>query len=102
MNPDKPDFSDVKGRGSSTAPKPDFSDVKCGGSSTAPSPAGARTYRVAAGDNLSRIAKKLDGNANKRRRIYEANKDIIKNPGPDPQDPGRLGKEGDSCTERAF
>jgi nucleoid-associated protein YgaU len=65
--------------------KPDFSDVVSGGSSTAPQappqPAQApRTYTVAKGDSLSRIAKKLYGDANQWRKIHEANKDQIKNP----------------------
>jgi nucleoid-associated protein YgaU len=71
-------------------PKPDFSNVRSGGSSTAPAPAPSpppaakpaapRTYTVAAGDSLSKIAKKLYGDANKWKRIFEANRDIIKNP----------------------
>jgi nucleoid-associated protein YgaU len=40
----------------------------------------ARTYTVVKGDTLSKIAKTLYGNANKWRKIYEANTDIIKNP----------------------
>ena len=59
---------------------PDFSDVEGGSSSTAPKPAGARTYTVAKGDSLSKIAKQLYGDAQKWRQIYEANKDTIKNP----------------------
>jgi nucleoid-associated protein YgaU len=71
-------------------PKPNFSNVKSGGSSTAPSapaPAGdapaagaPRTYTVVAGDNLSKIAKRFYGDANQWKRIFEANRDIIKNP----------------------
>jgi nucleoid-associated protein YgaU len=67
-------------------PKPDFSDVTSGSSSTAPSPAPKEqkhedeVYVVVAGDNLSKIAKHLYGDANQWRRIYEANHDIIKNP----------------------
>jgi nucleoid-associated protein YgaU len=61
-------------------PQPDFSDVEGGSSSTAPKPAGASTYTVAKGDSLSKIAKQLYGDAQKWRQIYEANKDIIKNP----------------------
>ena len=64
-------------------PKPDFSNVKSGASSTAPPPAKAaepRTYTVVAGDNLSKIAKKFYGDANKWKKIFEANKDTIKNP----------------------
>jgi nucleoid-associated protein YgaU len=65
-------------------PKPDFSNVQSGGSSTAPSPApvksAARTYTVVKGDTLSKIAKSTYGDANKWRKIYEANTDIIQNP----------------------
>lgn len=63
--------------------KPDFSDVKSGSSSTAPSPAPSaaeEVYVVVAGDSLSKIAKRLYGDANKWRQIHEANKDVIKNP----------------------
>ena len=63
--------------------KPDFSDVQSGSSSTAPAaPAApaARTYTVVAGDSLSKIAKKLLGNANRWREIHELNKDLVKNP----------------------
>jgi nucleoid-associated protein YgaU len=58
---------------------PDFSDVEGGSSSTAPAPAG-RTYTVAKGDSLSKIAKEVYGSANQWKKIYEANKDTIKNP----------------------
>jgi nucleoid-associated protein YgaU len=61
-------------------PTPDFSDVEGGSSSTAPKPAEARTYTVAKGDSLSKIAKQLYGDAGKWHQIYEANKDTIKNP----------------------
>ena len=66
-------------------PKPDFSNVQSGASSTAPPPAAPkaaepRTYTVAAGDNLSKIAKHFYGDANKWKKIFEANKDTIKNP----------------------
>ena len=63
--------------------RPDFSDVQSGSSSTAPAPAATpanRTYTVVAGDSLSKIAKKKYGHANDWNRIYEANKDLIKNP----------------------
>ena len=62
--------------------KPDFSDVQSGGSSTAPStPAsGTRTYTVVKGDSLSKIAKHFYGDANKWRKIHEANRQLIKNP----------------------
>jgi nucleoid-associated protein YgaU len=54
---------------------PDFSNVKSGSSSTA-----EKTYEVQPGDSLSRIAKREYGNANEWRRIYDANKDILKDP----------------------
>ena len=63
--------------------KPDFSDVRSGGSSTAPNAPGApaeNTYTVVAGDNLSKIAKHYYGDANQWRRIWEANRDLVKNP----------------------
>jgi nucleoid-associated protein YgaU len=66
-------------------PKPDFSNVKSGSSSTAPPPAqpakpAPKTYTVVAGDSLSKIAKKQLGDANKWKQIFEANRDVIKNP----------------------
>jgi nucleoid-associated protein YgaU len=64
----------------SKEPTPDFSDVEGGSSSTAPKPAGARTYTVVRGDSLSKIAKQLYGDAKKWHQIHEANKDTIKNP----------------------
>lgn len=70
--------------------KPDFSDVVSGSSSTAPSPpeaqggnAGAATdrmYVVQGGDSLSKISKKFYGDANSWKRIFEANRDVVKNP----------------------
>ena len=38
------------------------------------------TYTVKSGDSLSRIAQRYYGNANEWRKIYEANKDQIKDP----------------------
>lgn len=63
-------------------PKADFSDVTAGSSSTAPEPAPAapRTYTVAKGDTLSHIAKRFYGDANKWKKIFDANRDILKNP----------------------
>jgi nucleoid-associated protein YgaU len=66
---------------------PDFSNVVSGSSSTAPAdpapdaaPPAPKTYTVAAGDTLSKIAHQQYGNANLWQKIYEANKDTIKNP----------------------
>jgi nucleoid-associated protein YgaU len=60
-------------------PKADFSDVEGGSSSTAPAPSGQR-YTVVKGDSLSKIAKRVYGDAQQWRKIYEANRDQIKNP----------------------
>lgn len=65
--------------------KPDFSNVQSGASSTAPSPAPAaapevQSYTVSKGDNLSKIAKHFYGNANEWKRIFEANRDVLKDP----------------------
>ena len=71
------------------AKRADFSDVQSGSSSTAPAPSAAggqrtagaeRTYTVKAGDSLSKIAKREYGDANEWHRIYEANRDLIKDP----------------------
>jgi nucleoid-associated protein YgaU len=61
-------------------PKADFSDVESGSSSTAPSPATGRSYTIQKGDSLSKIAKREYGDAQQWRRIYEANRDTIKDP----------------------
>jgi len=63
-------------------PLPDFSDVQSG-SSSAPVPdeaAAPETYTVKSGDTLSKIAKAHYGAASKWKAIFEANRDIIKNP----------------------
>ena len=46
---------------------------------TTPEPA-PQTYEVKSGDSLSRIARQFYGNANEWRKIYEANRDQIKDP----------------------
>ncbi len=77
------EFSDTTS-GSSSVPNDknaDFSDVSSGSSSTAPEQASAgTTYTVKSGDSLSKIAKHIYGDANKWHRIYDANRDKIKNP----------------------
>jgi len=40
----------------------------------------ATTYTIKKGDTLSKIAKREYGNANDWRRIFEANRDTIKDP----------------------
>lgn len=79
MSRDPPDFSNVKGGGSSKSPvsndAPDFSNVQSGGSSTA-----TKVYEVKSGDSLSKIAKREYGDAQKWPKIFEANRDSIKDP----------------------
>ena len=64
--------------------KPDFSNVESGSSSTLPTAEPAeptvQTYTVVPGDSLSKIARNFYGEANKWRRIFEANQDILKDP----------------------
>lgn len=90
-DPGKPDFSNVKSGSSSTAPapapKPDFGNVSSGVVSTAPvveppkeEPPTLQTYTVVKGDTLSKISRQFYGNANKWRRIFEANTDQLDNP----------------------
>jgi nucleoid-associated protein YgaU len=78
----KPDFSDVQSGVQSTAPdaptaKADFSNVQSQVSSTADE---AMSYTVAAGDNLTAIAKHFYGNANQWKTIFDANRDQLTDP----------------------
>jgi nucleoid-associated protein YgaU len=78
--------------GKKEKPRADFSNVRSGGSSTAPTPvvkgpetvvpsvSTGRTYVVVSGDSLSKIAKHEYGDARKWPKIYEANRNIIKDP----------------------
>lgn len=59
---------------------PDFSDVQSGASSTAPEAEVYETYEVKAGDSLSKIAKRVYGNASAWKKIFEANRDLLKDP----------------------
>jgi len=59
---------------------PDFSDVQSGASSTAPAAQVYQTYEVKPGDSLSKIAKQLLGDGNAWKKIFDANKDILKDP----------------------
>jgi nucleoid-associated protein YgaU len=61
--------------------------VTSGNSSSAPSPVGgapadtySETYTVREGDTLSKIARAHYGKASEWPRVYEANRDIIKDP----------------------
>lgn len=80
--PNKPNFSNVQSGSATSAtppPKADFGNVQSGIESTA-SVVGAKTYTVAKGDSLSKIAKHVYGNANRWRDIFEANRDQLDNP----------------------
>lgn len=57
---------------------PDFSDVDGGASSTAP--ATGKTYTIAKGDTLSKIAHQEYGESKLWRKIFEHNKGVIKDP----------------------
>lgn len=63
----KPDFRNVVGGSSSTAPQ-------------APASTSAKTYTVQAGDSLWKIAKQFYGKGSAWPRIHEANKELISNP----------------------
>lgn len=79
---EKPSFGNVAS-GRSTERAPDFSSVRTGGSSSAApapaaqAPAATRRHTVVSGDSLSKIAKQHYGDANKWRRIYDANRQTI-------------------------
>jgi nucleoid-associated protein YgaU len=85
----KPDFSNVVSgsgdSGDSGSGSPDFSNVVSGSSSTAPSSAGSaagggeRVYVVMKGDSLSKISKMFYGDPNHWKRIFDANRDVIRN-----------------------
>ncbi len=75
-------------------PWPDFSDVQGGGSSTAPTPPAERlpepkTHTVVRGDSLSKIAKTYYGHAGKWKQLYEANKAVV-GANPDLIKPGQI------------
>lgn len=72
----RPDFSNVQSGGSSTAPRTSGTS----GTVTAPTQQQTKTYTVQKGDSLSKIAKQEYGDANQWRRIYDANRDLIKDP----------------------
>lgn len=86
MSGDKPkaDFSDVDSSSQSTAritQKADFSDVTSSVQSTAPITEPEHTiYIVEKGDTLSKIAKAHYGKSSKYHAIFNANRDILKDP----------------------
>ena len=50
------------------------------GPAPAPAAPAIKTYTVQSGDNLSKIAKQFYGDANKYTKIFDANKDQLKDP----------------------
>ena len=78
----KADFSGVTATVTSTeeiVPKADFSGVTATVTSTEEI-IGEQQYVVQKGDNLSKIAKNLLGDANAWKQIFEANRDVLDNP----------------------
>jgi nucleoid-associated protein YgaU len=75
----KPDFSNVQSGGSSTAPRAEGTSGS-GASPAQPQARGLKTYTVQKGDSLSKIAQREYGDAQEWRRIYDANRDLIKDP----------------------
>lgn len=78
----KADFSDVSATVTSTeqvVQKADFSDVTATVTSTEQI-VSEQQYTVQKGDNLSRIAKNLLGDANAWKQIFEANRDSLDDP----------------------
>ena len=67
-----------------TPPKPpaDFSNVQSGSSTRPlpPEPAQDQWYTVVTGDSLSKIARHFYGDGNRWQKIFEANRDQIKDP----------------------
>lgn len=70
--PEEPDFSAVESSVSSTAPILE--------STTDHTVQDHQSYTVVAGDSLSKISKHFYGDGNHWRRIFEANRDILKDP----------------------
>ena len=76
----KADFSNVQAGSSSTAAEPRTAPPEQGKAGTTGQVASDDMYVVVSGDSLSEIAKREYGDMNEWRRIYEANRDQIKDP----------------------
>ena len=73
--------SDTSARRVEPGPKADFSQVTGSSDTTARRvEEEQQTYTVEKGDSLSAISKKLYGNANRWREIFEANRDQLDDP----------------------
>ena len=69
-------FSNVRSGGSTTSPTPGVG----GSEASAPPTTTGRTYVVVSGDSLSKIAMREYGDAQGWSKIYEANRNLIKDP----------------------
>lgn len=67
---------------SEVVPKIDIVEVTSAGkdASAALEPGNVQYYEIASGDTLSKIAQKFYQNANQYQRIFEANREVIKDP----------------------
>ncbi|HSL82382.1 MAG TPA: LysM peptidoglycan-binding domain-containing protein [Thermoanaerobaculia bacterium] len=75
------DFGSVRSGTSSTAREvPKSPPASAPGSPAPTTSGGAKTYEIQSGDTLSAIAKRHYGNANEWPKIYEANRNVIKDP----------------------
>lgn len=59
---------------------PSVAPPKAAAAAATASATSSRTYKVQAGDTLSKIAKQFYGNANDYNRIFDANRDKLDNP----------------------
>lgn len=59
---------------------PSIAPPKAAAAAAPASATSSRTYKVQAGDTLSKIAKQFYGNANDYNRIFDANRDKLDNP----------------------
>lgn len=73
------DFSNVRSGSSTSASPPGTSPPVTRSEETVPG-APHRVYVVVSGDSLSKIAKREYGDAGKWPQIFEANRDLIKDP----------------------
>lgn len=70
----------VPAGGIASAQQQNPSTTPVGGQAASPQKAGEQTYTVQRGDTLSAISKRFYGNSNEYNRIFEANRDQLKDP----------------------
>lgn len=73
-------FGDKEGEEQPAKTEPPTAPIAAAASASTPSTPTAQTYTVVSGDTLSGIAKKFYHDANQWQRIFDANRDILKNP----------------------